>query len=38
MSWKQNWTRSLRSTEKSVVNQNNFRVLSILYIKKQNEF
>ena len=32
MSWKKNWSRSLRSTEESIVNQNSFRVLSILYI------
>ena len=32
MSWKKNWTLSLRSTEESIVNQNSFRVLSILYI------
>ena len=29
---KKNWTPSLRSTEESIVNQNSFRVLSILYI------
>ena len=27
-----NWTPSLRSAEESIVNQNSFRVLSILYI------
>ena len=34
MSWKKNWTPSLRSIEKSIVKQNSFRVLSILYILK----
>ena len=29
--WKKNWTPSLKSTEESTVNQNSFRVLSILY-------
>ena len=32
MSWKKNWTPSLRSTKESTVNENSFRVLSILYI------
>ena len=32
MSWKKNWTPSLRSTEESTVHQNNFKVLNILYI------
>ena len=32
ISWKENWTPLLRSTEESIVNQNSFRVLSILYI------
>ena len=32
ISWKKNWTPSLRSTEESTVNRNSFSVLSILYI------
>ena len=32
MSWTENWTPSLRSTEESIVNQNKFSELSILYI------
>ena len=32
MTWKKNWTPSLRSTEESTINQNSFRVLSILYV------
>ena len=43
MSWKKNWTPSLRSTEESIVNQNGFGVLSNLYItdflwNKKNKF
>ena len=33
MTWKKNWTSSLKSTEQAIVNQNSFRVLSILCIK-----
>ena len=33
MTWKKNWTSSLKSTEQAIVNQNIFRVLSILCIK-----
>ena len=37
MSWKKNWTPALRSTEESIVNQNSFRELSILYITNFRE-
>ena len=37
MSWKKIWYLSLRTTEESIVNQNSFRVLSILYITNFSE-
>ena len=37
MSCKKNWSPSLRSTKELIVNQNSFKVLSILYIKNFRE-
>ena len=43
MSWKKNWTPSLKSTEESIVNQNNFKGIEyFVYYKllwnKKNKF